>query len=103
MLSRAWAQSQVARVSFGRRLELAQNNQTIDAVDTPEKDSKLSQRAGRFSLDMEIDETAGHEMIRGVRDDDDTFEPEFEVDSPEMDAWIERVTAEEVGEEEEDE
>ena len=85
----------VARVSFGRRLELAQVNQTIDAVDTVEKDSKLTQRAGgRFGVDMEIDVTKGHEIIRGVRDDDDTFEPEFEVDTPEMDAWIEEVTAE---------
>ena len=76
-------------------MELAQVNQTIDAVDTVEKDSKLTQRAGgRFGVDMEIDVTKGHEIIRGVRDDDDTFEPEFEVDTPEMDAWIEEVTAE---------
>ena len=80
---------------LGRRLELAQNNQTIDAVDTPEKDSKLTQRAGRFSVAMEMDETQGHEAIRSVRNDDDSFDPEFEVDTPEMDAWIEQVKAEE--------
>lgn len=85
----------VARVSLRRRLEVAQGNQTIDAVDTPDKDSKLTQRAGgRFSVAMEMDETKGHEQIRGVREDDDSFDPEFEMGTPEMEAWVEKVTAE---------
>lgn len=30
-----------------------------------------------------------------ARDDDDSFDPEFEVDTPQMNAWIEKVKAEE--------
>ena len=78
---------------LGRRLEVAQNNQTIDAT-------RLARRAGDFDVSMEMDETKGHEAIRGVREDDDSFDPEFGVDTPEMDAWIEQVTEAEEGDEE---
>ena len=30
-----------------------------------------------------------------ARDDDDSFDPDFEVDTPQMNAWIEKVKAEE--------